>query len=200
MNPQEQHVLQVLQQFFKALSDETRLRMVGLLSRRPHSVGELAEALELTEPTVSHHLGKLRELGLVNLRAAGNSRIYSLNSEMLERLTGLVLRLEEVMRETPLEKPDMGWVEALDLDEAERKVFKDYFYGTRLKQIPTKQKKLLVVLRWLADKFEPGVKYTEREVNAIIEQVHPDYATLRRELVDFHLLRREGGGGGYWRA
>ena len=58
-----------------------------------------------------------------------------------------------------------------------------------------------MALRWLATKFQAGVKYTEREVNAIIQTVYPaDHATLRRDLVDFGFLRRERGGGEYWLA
>ncbi len=56
---------------FKALSDENRLKVAILLSQRKYNVGELAEALSLTAPTVSHHLAKLREVGLVNLEAVG---------------------------------------------------------------------------------------------------------------------------------
>lgn len=186
--------------FFKVMSDETRLKIVGLLAARPHNVTEIAEALALTEPTISHHLSKLRELGLLNLYAIGTSRIYSLNAEMLKRFTDLVFRLEELTQVTVEEKPDMSWIAALDMSDEDRKVFKDYFYGTKLKQIPTKPKKLHVILRWLVEKFEPGAHYTEAQVNAIIAEVHPDFASLRRELIESHLLERESGGSLYWRA
>ncbi len=189
----------VLEGFFKALADSSRLRIIGLLSTRPHKVGELAQALGLTEPTVSHHLARLREAWLVNLRAEGTTRIYSLRADMLEMMLRHALDFEELARLTPAPKPDMTWVDALPLSEAERKVFRDYFSGRQLKQIPTKQAKLLVILRWLAEKFAPGVQYTEAEVNAILKTVHPDYARLRRELVNFKLLARQGGGGLYWR-
>ncbi len=189
----------VLEQFFKALADSSRLRIIGLLGTRPYNVGELAQVLGLTEPTVSHHLARLREAWLVNLRAEGTMRIYSLRADMLETMLRHALDFEELARMTPAPKPDMTWVDDLDLSEADRKVFYSYFRGRQLKQIPTKQSKLLVILRWLAEKFAPGVQYTEDEVNAILKTVHPDYARLRRELVDFKLLAREGGGGLYWR-
>jgi predicted transcriptional regulator len=192
--------LAILLRFLKALADDTRLRIVGLLSSRPHYVGELAEALDLTEPTVSHHLAKLRDCGLVHLQATGNVRIYSLDHKALKRQSELVSRIEEIARITAPPKPDMAWIAALELSDEDRKVFKDYFYGTRLKQIPTKYNKLLVVLRWLIEKFAPGVTYTERDVNAIIEQVHPDYASLRRELIEAHLLLRDPEGRTYRRA
>jgi len=58
-------------QFFRALADESRLKIVGLLANGERGVDELADALKLRAPTVSHHLAKLREAGLVRMRAEG---------------------------------------------------------------------------------------------------------------------------------
>jgi hypothetical protein len=66
-----------------------------------------------------------------------------------------------------------------------------------LHTIPTKRAKRLVVLDHLAKAFEPGRRYTEAEVNQVLERVHPDYAALRRYLVDEQFLAREEGV--YWR-
>ena len=68
----------------------------------------------------------------------------------------------------------------------------------RLHTIPTKHSKLLVVLDHIAQSFEPGQTYSEPEVNTVIEQFHPDYAALRRYLVDNQFLTREDGV--YWRS
>ncbi len=57
--------------FFKALSDESRLKIVGALASNDRSVEELATLLELRAPTVSHHLSKLKEVGLVEMRSEG---------------------------------------------------------------------------------------------------------------------------------
>lgn len=184
-----QEQLRVLVQFFKVMADESRLKIVGLLSTGERSVGEMAELLGLQEPTVSHHLGRLRELDLVEVRAEGNTRYYWLNRRQLEALSRQLVRVDEAD----------SWVGELNMDEAERKILADYIANGRLKQIPSKQKKLLVILRWLAGQFEPGKQYAESEVNDVLRRYHEDYAYLRRELVDFHLLKREGGGGLYWR-
>ena len=72
-------------------------------------------------------------------------------------------------------------------------MLKDYTINGRLKQIPAKQKKLLVILHWLAGQFEPDRKYTEREVNEILTRYHPDYASLRRDLIDALTLDAEIG-------
>jgi DNA-binding transcriptional ArsR family regulator len=180
--------LQLLLQFFKTLADQTRLKILGLVSNQERSVGELADLLALKEPTVSHHLAKLKELDLVEMRAEGNVRLYRLNRAALNALNQRMFSLEQIT----------AFSEDIDADAFEQKVFKDYFEDGQLKQIPTKQKKLLVVLRFLAEQFEPDHRYTEREVNAIIERYHPDFASLRRELIDFHFMQRENSI--YWRS
>jgi hypothetical protein len=77
------------------------------------------------------------------------------------------------------------------------KVLASFLVGERLKQIPARRKKLLVVLERLAEGFEPGSRYPEREVNERLTRHHPDFATLRRLLVDYGFLARDHGV--YWR-
>jgi hypothetical protein len=68
----------------------------------------------------------------------------------------------------------------------------------RLRTIPTKLSKLLVVLDHLAQEFEPGRTYPEAEVNEILQRFHPDYAALRRYLVENGFMTREDSV--YWRS
>ncbi|HET9918226.1 MAG TPA: DUF2087 domain-containing protein [Ktedonobacteraceae bacterium] len=81
----------------------------------------------------------------------------------------------------------------------EDKVFRDFFDGPRLKEIPANHKRRMVILKWLANQFEPGVIYKEAQVNAIIARHHPDFAYFRRSMVDSGLMRRESRKGIYWR-
>ena len=67
-----------------------------------------------------------------------------------------------------------------------------------LHTIPSKHAKLMVVLDHLAQSFEPGRRYPEAEVNTTLERFHPDFAALRRYLVENRFLTREGGV--YWRS
>jgi predicted transcriptional regulator len=189
-----EEALRVVLQFFRALADASRLRLLGVLAERECSVEELASLLGLKSPTVSHHLGKLKELGLVRMRREGTTHLYALDEAALRALSRDVLTPEK-MRSLADDVAGEAW---------ERKVLRDFFEGERLKEIPTghKQhgrKKLDIVLRWLAGRFQPGVRYTEREVNEILVRHHPDFATLRRELVapGRDLMRRERGV--YWR-
>ena len=64
--------------FFKALADETRVRILALLRVREMCVCEVMVALDLTQPTASHHLGILENVGLVKDRKEGKWVFYSL--------------------------------------------------------------------------------------------------------------------------
>jgi len=68
----------------------------------------------------------------------------------------------------------------------------------RLRTIPSKHSKLLVVLDHLSQSFEPGRTYPEAEVNQILTGFHPDFAALRRYLVENGFLTREDSV--YWRS
>ncbi len=71
----------------------------------------------------------------------------------------------------------------------------------RIKQLPAKKEARIVVLAYLAKKFEAGRDYTEKQVNAIIDSWHTfgDYFLLRRELIDSGLLKRTPDGARYWK-
>jgi hypothetical protein len=77
-------------------------------------------------------------------------------------------------------------------------VLRAFFRQGRLVRMPAQRTKRLVVLNELAKEFEPGVRYPEVEVNEKLTAFHPDYASLRRYLVEEDFLARENGV--YWRA
>lgn len=175
-------------QYLKLLADETRLKLLGLLTQRERSVGELAEILSLREPTISRHLAKLSEADLVEVRPEGTLRFYRLNGEVLQSISRDLFSPERVI----------SFAAHADADDWERKVLRTYVQDGRLTKIPGTRKKRDVILRWLVAQFEEGRRYTEREASEIIERYHPDFATLRRELVGANLMQRDGGI--YWRA
>ncbi len=176
--------------FYKALADANRLKIVGLLAQRSYSVEELAALLNLRPSTVSHHLAKLAEAGLVTARTESYYNVYQLEEKALEERTRRLLSRQDFT----------SAVADMDLDSYDRKVVADY---TRrdgsLKSIPAQRKKLEAVLRYVVKAFQPGKRYSERKVNEILGRFHEGTATLRRELVGYHLMEREGGGGAYWR-
>jgi hypothetical protein len=185
-----------LLEMFKALADEQRLKMVGWLCRGEYKAHELAELAGISAPTISHHLGKLRLVGLVQLRDAGPEKFYRINRAALDEFKQFVGQIDQMALD--LGTKDESWLDALPLNEADRKVLANYTLNGYLTRIPSKEKNLMVVLRWLATLFQPAVRYSEPEVNAILTKVHSDYATLRRDLVDFGFLRRERAGTQYW--
>ena len=83
-------------------------------------------------------------------------------------------------------------------DTARTKILSTFFADGRLTGVPAKLSKRLVVLDEVAQSFEPGVRYPEREVNEILHRFHDDYAALRRYLIDGSFLSRSEGL--YWRS
>ncbi|MGC9668879.1 DUF2087 domain-containing protein [Planosporangium sp. 12N6] len=88
-------------------------------------------------------------------------------------------------------------VEPLDPDRQKDMILRTFIVDGRLAQIPAARGKRRVVLEHLASCFEPGVKYPEKAVDAILRAWHPDYASLRRYLIDEELLARDNAI--YWR-
>jgi biotin operon repressor len=176
--------------FFKALADANRLKIVGLLARQPYTVEQLAALLGLSASTVSHHLSRLSEAGLVSAQAQSYYNVYRLEMGVLDEMTRRLL-VQEAFPPAAAE---------VDMSAYDRKVIAGYTLPDgSLKTIPAQRKKLEAILRYVAEAFVPGRRYSEKEVNQILERFHPDTATLRRELVGYHFLSREGGGGDYWR-
>ncbi len=170
------------------LADESRIRILALLAARESSVEELADRLGLRSPTVSHHLARLKGLGPLSMRREGTTHVYRFEPD----------RLSDVNRSLDPER----WAGLAGSPDAEddpfaAKVLRDVFVGKTLKDIPASRAKRRVVLEWLAGRLEPGVRYPERAVNEVLRQHHPDFATLRRELIVSGLMDRAGGT--YWR-
>jgi DNA-binding HxlR family transcriptional regulator len=188
-------------QMLKALGDDSRLTLLQLLAEGERSVGDLAQLVDLGEPTVSHHLARLREVGLVSLRMAGNQRFYRVNDSGLALFKRLAAEIEQSQ---PLPAPvaaDDAWIAALGWSAEDQQVLREHTQGRQLTRLPSKQKKTQVILRWLATLFEPERFYSEAEVNTLLKAVYAeDYVSLRRDLVDLGYLRRERGGGKYWLA
>ena len=189
MNMNENAQLSELLAFFKAMSDANRLKIVGLLAQKEYNVEELAAIVDLRPSTVSHHLSRLAEVGLVSARSQSYYHVYRLETDALQAMAQRLLADETL--------PEVAY--GVDLDAYDRKVIENYTTaGGRLHQIPSKYKKFEIILRYVAGSFEPGRRYTEKEVNQILGQYHEDTASLRRGLVEGGLLNREADGASYW--
>jgi len=162
--------------------------MVGLLAQRRFSGEQLAALLGVKPATISHHLARLSEAGLVSAVMDGHAKLYALRLDVIHRMAGRLLA-QETLPQTAA---------AIDVEAYDRKVIKDF---TRrdgsLKEIPAQQKKLQAVLRHILREFEPQREYGERQVNEILARFHPDTASLRRAMIGYRLMQRAHGK--YWR-
>jgi hypothetical protein len=170
--------------FFKAFSNIDRLKIAGLLAVEALSPGQAASRLGMRDKDTMNHISYLAHFGY--LKEVGNA--YQLDIDAFNKLSRQVLEGSQ-----PRSK-----VEDFEGEDFERKVLKDFITADgRLKAIPSQQKKLLIVLRHIVSKFEPGVQYPEKQVNEMLRRYHPDSASLRRYLIDQGLLQRENNI--YWR-
>lgn len=172
---------------FKALSDQSRIRIVQRLMESPMYVEALSERLELAPSTVSFHLKKLLDAGLVGKKKDQYYVLYTLRDDLFD------LSLRQLLQ------PDQLELGADDKREAKyhQKVLDTFFVYNKLKSIPVQRKKRRIILEKMVEAFEADRNYTEKEVNLIIADFHDDFATLRREMICEKLLDRDNNI--YWR-
>jgi biotin operon repressor len=174
--------------FFKALADATRLKIIGLLANQQLTVEQLASMLDVSSSTVSHHLARLSEIGLVTARAESYYSVYSLQTDVLEAMARRLLERKNL--------PNLA--EDADIEAYDRKVLRSFLdENGRIVSFPMQQKKFEVLLRYVVKDFEAGRKYTEKEVNEILSHYNDDVASLRRGLVTAKFMARNHGI--YWR-
>jgi hypothetical protein len=163
------------------LADPVRLKVVAALALGAGSIEEVADATGLSLKDVALAARRLARAGLVHR----DGHTLGLHTE----------RFAEAARSAAALAPPP---QRLSDDPAQDAVLRTFLRDGRLVSVPAQQSKRRVVLEHLVHVFEPGVRYPEREVNALLAAWHPDVAALRRYLVDEGLLTREAGV--YWRS
>jgi hypothetical protein len=163
------------------LADPTRLKVVAALALGAETLEQVAEASGLPLKDVALAARRLARAGLVRR----DGKTLELHAA----------RFGEAARAAAEAAPPP---ERLSDDPAEDAVLSAFVRDGRLVSIPAQQSKRRVVLEHIVRVFEPGVRYPEREVNALLAVWHPDVAALRRYLVDEALLTRDAGV--YWRS
>lgn len=181
--PLEDDHVERLAEVFRALSDPARLRILGAIAEQTRSGSELSEMLNLSPPTISHHIAKLAAAGLIATTPDAQRRLYSLNTDTLRTLARSSVRPDSTAQESA----------ANDADRERSKTIRDFFKDGTLKQIPAQRRKRVFVLQHLMERFAPRTDYSEKTVNEMLKSAHPDFATLRRELVDYGFMTRENG-------
>jgi ArsR family transcriptional regulator len=166
----------------KVLGHPVRILMLNLIKVKPRHGEELAAILGLNQATVSHHLGRLAGAGLVAAERSQYYQTYSLRPAALEKTLADLVFL-----------PQPGVAAQVEEDAYRSKVLKTFFRRGRLISLPAQLKKRQIVLSRLAEEFEPGRDYPEREVNRILVEFHDDVASIRRELVGLKFMERKRG-------
>ena len=152
-----------LLRFFKALADETRLKMAALLASKPRSGEQLAELLSIKAATVSHHLSKLADAELVTSTSEGHKKFYTLRLDAV-RATAQQLQAKDPGLLVPASGDTTEFYPNRVLyDEYDRRVLKDFFNSDgSLRQLPMQRKKFGAVLKHIVQDIEPGREYTEK--------------------------------------
>ena len=172
--------------FVKAMMSAERLRVIGVLARGRATQAQIAEQLHLPVKDVFNLISFLVHANVIS----ETDGVYDLNEKAIERLARKEFEGKRPAFETKEEE-----------QEDVRKVLKSFLNadGT-LKQIPPMGAKMLIILNFIVDAFAYDTNYTEKEVNTILRRFHVDTAALRRYLIDYKFMEREGDGSRYWRS
>jgi hypothetical protein len=165
------------------LADDGRRRVVAALVLGSATVVEIRGATGLSARAVATALARLADAELV---VRGEDGTHVLLAEAFRRAA------IAAAPERPAPDPTG------EVPEDAARVLRTFFRGGRLTSIPIQRSKKVIVLDRLAQEFDVGTRYSERQVNAILRRFHEDVASLRRYLVDEEFLSREAGQ--YWRS
>lgn len=175
-------------QLFKCLADATRLQILKTLKEEPAYVELISQRLQRTPSTISFHLKKLEEAGLVESKKEQYYAVYSLKTDALSA------RIIDIVCEKSNEAEVQQEREML----YRQKVIDTFIQYGKLVSIPVQRKKKRIILEKIAESFEKGVIYPEKQVNLMIADFHDDFCTLRRDLISEGIMQRDKQG--YWLA
>lgn len=168
-----------------ALAEEKRLAVFAAIVLGARNEDEVAAAAGLKTDQLRPSLSRLVSAGLVESTSSG----FVARSDRLRDAVAAIRRTEREAAPTAL---------SLGASPEQAAVLDRFLVDGRLGSIPVRGRRRTLVLDFLAGRFAPGRRYTEREVNEILGRLHDDVASLRRLLVDEEFLSREDGR--YWRS
>ena len=168
------------------LADGDRLRVFAAVVLGHESVADIRDVTGLDARAVGSALARLVQGGLLSEDKLASSSIDGASGFHVEEHEIRIAARESRPPEPPSDETNA--------------VLRAFVKDGRLQSIPASHAKRQVVLDLIAQDFEPGKRYTEKQVNLILGKRFADTAALRRYLVDDGFLDREGGAGRYWRA
>ena len=150
---------------------------------------DIARKLNVSPSTIRNHRFKLRE-------KEKQARIFLAIMQLLTSQAGQAGLDEELV---PVHREATMVDERYVMTQTERdKVLRTYLKDGRMSLLPGKEKKKLVVLQYVMERFETSRTYTEKEVNEIIRTIVDDYVTVRRYLIEYGFMDRKSDGSAYW--
>ena len=165
------------EQLFKALADGSRLKIVASLKNSEKFVEQLSMELNISVSTVSFHLKKLSEAGVVRARKEQYYQVYYLVDGVLDK------QLFELIAPP----------ETYDDEKFYRAVIDEYFVGGRVNKLPVQAKKREIVLKEVASRFERGRAYSIGEANVFIAELIDEFLVAKAEMLSSGLIREENG-------
>lgn len=163
---------------------EIQQKILKLMSKG-YDDKQIAKELGIANSTVRNHRYKLRE-------KEKQAKLFVALMESLQDKTS-----------KPINQSDSGTIEEIhktatmvddryDITDSEReKTIKSYINEDgKIKQFPSKEKKKIILLREIMNKFARGKEYSEQDVNFILMDIYDDYATIRRALIEYGFLER----------
>lgn len=176
--------LDKLVSFHKAVGDPTRIRIISLLKKGPLHGQAIANKLGLSPPTITHHIKKLRDVGIIQQRRDKNTIYFELDLKRLTFHAEAILKIGIEDEQTSLE------MSVSDSDKL--KIVRNFITPDgKLIQLPSQRKKKMVILAFMIRGLEHGKRYKEQEMNDFIKRYFDDFATIRREWIMGHFMYRE---------
>ena len=171
----------------KAIGDSSRLMLLSCLRQGPRYNEELAEQLGLAQSTVSFHLKKLLEAGLIHAQKEQYYTMFRLDEKVFSQPLEAFISFNNPERELQADR----------LRAYRDKVLRVFFPKGKILQLPAQHKKRLIILEKLLEGIEFDRKYTEQEIDEYINRFYSDHCTLRRMMIDVRFLKRKNSI--YWR-
>lgn len=159
----------------KLLLDVERLKILGALAQQSCSAEHLQSQVAVERIQV--HLHKLAEIGLVRKQMTAGAETYGLDQAQIFKWKKQLFARDEAGQPQSTAEKDLA----------------KFIKAERLVQLPIAPDKLRLVLEWLVARFEPGVTYSEKQVNERLQGHAIDHVSLRRLLIDHLLLVRQAG-------
>lgn len=182
-NPETHDPVPEMVEFFKALADPARLRIVGLLAEESRCGRELATELGLSPATVTHHLRGLKKVGLVHEDRQPPYTYFKLD----------LGRMQSVLRNTIKKDQVKELAVRPDVSQEENKVLSNFFQGDTLKSIPAQRRKKEIIFEELLRRLPEDKPWPERELSAWLKGFHSDFCTIRREFIMCGYMERAKG-------